>query len=71
MNREEQWEEEARVAFEVFLAGLKEVLPSGSNLQEVEAAIFAKQRTLLSQVFQARLDTEAFPPSKARRSQLG
>jgi hypothetical protein len=67
MNRQEQWEEEARAAFELFLRGLKEELPAGSSLQEIEAAIFTKQRDLLSQVFQARLDAEAVSPPEAIR----
>jgi hypothetical protein len=66
MNGQEQWEEEAQAAFELFLRGLKEELPEGSSLQEIEAAIFAKQRDLLSRVMQARLDAESFSPSGER-----
>ncbi len=58
MNETERWEEAAREAFDQFLQELKEDLPKGSNFEQIEEAIFLRQRTLLSQVLQARVNAE-------------
>ncbi len=59
MSEIEGWEEAAREAFDQFLQELKKDLPKGSNFEQIEEAIFLRQRTLLSQVLQARVNAEA------------
>jgi type II secretory pathway component PulF len=59
----ENWEEEAREAFERFLRQMKEELPEGSSFAEIEEQMMELEDKLMEEVIQARSSAGGiFPP---------
>ena len=60
------WEEEARAAFETYLAKLKAELPSDANFAMMEQAMLKHSPEMMSKTLEALVNTEAFSPEDER-----
>lgn len=58
----ENWEEEAREAFERFLRQMKEELPEGSNFAQIEERTMELEHKLIEEVIQARSNAGGISP---------
>lgn len=63
MNQEQQWKEEARESFEIYLDALERDLPAESSIAEIEQTMLEHHRKMMSETMQSLIKRRAFPPS--------
>jgi hypothetical protein len=62
----QNWEEEARAAFEGYLAKLKAELPKDANFAMMEQAMLKHSPEMMSKTLEALANTEDFSPESKR-----
>lgn len=60
----EQEDKELAAIINSFVAEVKAELGECASVNEIEAALLEKQKSLMSQLMQSLVDSQAFPPSE-------